>query len=132
MKYMNIKKVALLDFLVGPNRYPYNPLGNSAANGVLVGPGGPTGVYGRPPNYAGQNNFGGPVVQAHLVVCIIIIIILVGHLMDHFHQTEEEEDFHQTEEDFHWTEEDFHWTDPLDQMGHSHQLHSIVNLVRAY
>lgn len=57
---MNIKKVALLDFLVGPNRYPYNPLGNSAANGVLVGPGGPTGVYGRPPNYAGQNNFGGP------------------------------------------------------------------------
>lgn len=30
-------------------------MGNSAANGVLVGPGGPTGVYGRPPNYAGPN-----------------------------------------------------------------------------
>ncbi|XP_031626765.1 heterogeneous nuclear ribonucleoprotein A3 homolog 2-like isoform X2 [Contarinia nasturtii] len=47
----------------GPNRYPggYNPLGNSAANGVLVGPGGPTGLYGRPPNYAGpgQLPFGG-------------------------------------------------------------------------
>lgn len=38
-----------------PNRYPYNPLGNNAANGILVGPGGPTGLYGRPPNYAGQN-----------------------------------------------------------------------------
>lgn len=30
-------------------------MGNSPANGVLVGPGGPTGVYGRPPNYVGQN-----------------------------------------------------------------------------
>lgn len=48
----------MLDILAGPNRYPnqnpYNPLGNSAANGILVGPGGPTGLYGRP------NNFGGP------------------------------------------------------------------------
>lgn len=35
-------------FSVGANRNPYNPLGNSAANGVLVGPGGPTGQYGRP------------------------------------------------------------------------------------
>lgn len=26
-----------------------NPYGNNAANGVLVGPGGPTGVIGRPP-----------------------------------------------------------------------------------
>lgn len=33
---------------VGPNRQQYNPLGNSAANGILVGPGGPTGQYGRP------------------------------------------------------------------------------------
>lgn len=33
---------------VGPNRHQYNPLGNSAANGILVGPGGPTGQYGRP------------------------------------------------------------------------------------
>lgn len=56
---MNIKKDALLDILVGPNRYPYNPLGNHPANGVLVGPGGPTGVYGRPPNYAGPNSFNG-------------------------------------------------------------------------
>lgn len=56
---MNIKKVALLDFLVGPNRNPYNPLGNSAANGILVGPGGPTGVYGRPPNYVSPNSFNG-------------------------------------------------------------------------
>lgn len=32
----------------GSNRYPYNPYGNSAANGILVGPGGPTGHYGRP------------------------------------------------------------------------------------
>lgn len=52
------------DFLDGPNRYPgggaggYNPLGNSAANGILVGPGGPTGLYGRPPNYYGPNQFG--------------------------------------------------------------------------
>lgn len=56
---MNIKKDALLDFLVGPNRYPYNPLGNHPANGILVGPGGPTGVYGRPPNYGGPNSFNG-------------------------------------------------------------------------
>lgn len=45
----------MLDFLDGPNRYPFNPLGNSPANGILVGPGGPTGIYGRPPTYAGQN-----------------------------------------------------------------------------
>lgn len=38
-----------------PNRYPYNPLGNNAANGILVGPNGPTGQYGRPSNYIGQN-----------------------------------------------------------------------------
>lgn len=38
-------------FSVGPNRYPYNPLGNNAANGILVGPGGPTGQYGRPFGY---------------------------------------------------------------------------------
>lgn len=48
-------KDGLLNFSVGPNRNPYNPLGNSPANGVLVGPGGPTGIYGRPPNYNGQN-----------------------------------------------------------------------------
>lgn len=59
MKYINIKKVGLLDFLVGPNRVPYNPLGNSPANGILVGPGGPTGIYGRPPNYVGPNSFNG-------------------------------------------------------------------------
>lgn len=34
-------------FLVGPNRFGYNPYGNNAANGILVGPGGPTGQYGR-------------------------------------------------------------------------------------
>ena len=47
--------------LDGPNRYPgagYNPLGNSAANGILTGPGGPTGLYGRPPNYYGPNQLG--------------------------------------------------------------------------
>lgn len=45
----------LLGILDGPNRYPYNPLGNNGANGILVGPGGPTGIYGRPPNYGGPN-----------------------------------------------------------------------------
>lgn len=45
----------MLDILDGPNRYPYNPLGNNAANGILAGPGGPTGIYGRPPNYVGPN-----------------------------------------------------------------------------
>lgn len=34
----------------------HNPLGNSAANGILVGPGGPTGQYGRPYNDNGQWN----------------------------------------------------------------------------
>lgn len=33
---------------VGPSRQQYNPLGNSATNGILVGPGGHTGQYGRP------------------------------------------------------------------------------------
>lgn len=46
-------------FSVGPNRYPYNPLGNNAANGILVGPGGPTGVYGRPyPGIYGRPQYG--------------------------------------------------------------------------
>lgn len=57
---MNIKTDALLDILVGPNRYPYNPLGNHPTNGILVGPGGPTGVYGRPQNFNGGSGFGGP------------------------------------------------------------------------
>lgn len=41
-----------------PNQNPYNPLGNNAANGILVGPGGPTGLYGRPNNF-GPNQFNG-------------------------------------------------------------------------
>lgn len=54
--FTNIKD-GLLDILDGQNRYPnqnqnpYNPLGNNAANGILVGPGGPTGLYGRPNNF---------------------------------------------------------------------------------
>lgn len=36
--------------------FGYNPLGNNAANGVLVGPDGPTGYYGRPPGYNPGNN----------------------------------------------------------------------------
>lgn len=48
----------MLDILDGPGRYPgYNPLGNSPANGILVGPGGPTGLYGRPQNYPGSNQY---------------------------------------------------------------------------
>lgn len=37
------------NFSVIPNRYPLG----SAANGVLVGPGGPTGIIGRP-QYGGN------------------------------------------------------------------------------
>lgn len=39
--------IFMIFFLVGQNRFPYNPYGNNAANGILVGPGGPTGHYGR-------------------------------------------------------------------------------------
>lgn len=61
-------KDGFLNILDPPNRYNgYNPLGNNAANGILVGPGGPTGFYGRPQNQFGpfnqfgaQNQFGTP------------------------------------------------------------------------
>lgn len=54
----------------GPNRYPYNPYynqGNQFNNpgypqnnpGVLIGPGGPTGFFSRPPAYA-QNYLNSP------------------------------------------------------------------------
>lgn len=53
------KKFFFFPLIDQPNRFPYNPYQNSAANGVLVGPGGPTGTYGRPPAYS-PNYLGTP------------------------------------------------------------------------
>lgn len=64
----HIKIISISNRIVGGDRNQFNPLMNSAANGILVGPEGHTGHYGRyglynRPTYNGnqfgQGSFGG-------------------------------------------------------------------------